>query len=470
MPLQYGVNITSSDMKNMLEKNDKLQSGIRTWRQLFGGASLGYEAQKDKLTSDYSDIMAQAYKSNFTQRNALMGAGLNIGATQGLVDLSQQDLMNTYDKYLQNYGQDMATAGAAYGEEVAAIDTALTQRAENFADLYSGAYDYLANELAGGTYEVDDLTKPIYDKKTKELIGYEKRSLDYLSQNKLDWLRDKEGNLLSWNQLSNKLFNEEGMLSDKGQEFFDAMFNAQTQGYLTEKGESVRGFDEWLAGTDAELRDWYVSPDYFNYNLSGMNRGTANLMLGSPSRDDTYTPLEYMKYEQMGDFTPGEEFTALQAESDKRLEAYRQQLIKSGYDIMGKPIKGPSMKPMDNAASYKVKEAQLNMFSESLKKELSSSEAYKKNEEEWQAYSSKIETDYAQLQNAYAQQIGTDLYNKFVRENRSLYREFDEAMNAVKEKGSYDASLSKTLTKAYNRLMTSLSSYAKSNKKSTSGF
>ena len=35
MALQYGMNITASDMRSLLEKNDKQQSGVRTWRQLF---------------------------------------------------------------------------------------------------------------------------------------------------------------------------------------------------------------------------------------------------------------------------------------------------------------------------------------------------------------------------------------------------------------------------------------------------
>ena len=41
MRLQYGMNITASNMRNILEKNDKQQNGVRTWRQLFGNASLG---------------------------------------------------------------------------------------------------------------------------------------------------------------------------------------------------------------------------------------------------------------------------------------------------------------------------------------------------------------------------------------------------------------------------------------------
>ena len=79
MALQYGVNITASDMRSILEKNDKQQSGVRTWRQLLGNASLGYQSQLDKNKSYYNDAMLQAYKSNFAQNNNIIGAGINAG-------------------------------------------------------------------------------------------------------------------------------------------------------------------------------------------------------------------------------------------------------------------------------------------------------------------------------------------------------------------------------------------------------
>ena len=36
--MQFGLNLPASNIKKILEQNDKQQSGVRSWRQLFGGA------------------------------------------------------------------------------------------------------------------------------------------------------------------------------------------------------------------------------------------------------------------------------------------------------------------------------------------------------------------------------------------------------------------------------------------------
>ena len=73
MALIRGLNLPSSQVKQMLEQNEKQQSGVRTWRQLFGGASLGFNAKSDAITTDYSGSMAEAYKSNFEQNASMNG-------------------------------------------------------------------------------------------------------------------------------------------------------------------------------------------------------------------------------------------------------------------------------------------------------------------------------------------------------------------------------------------------------------
>ena len=301
MALQYGVNITASDMRNILEQNDKQQNGVRSWRQLFGNASLGYESQADALKSYYSDAMAQAYKSNFAQQNAIMGAGLNVGATRELVSANRQDLQSAYDTYVKNYATNLQSAASDYGSEVTAIDEALTERATNFANLYDSAYKYLSSELFGSTLTHDGTT-PIYEKDGKEekLVGYEKINKNYLTEHGLDWLTttDADGvtSLKSWDDIKAAMVNDDGTLNEQGQLFFDQMFNARPDDFKKETGEKARTFDEWLSEENSDLRDWLASQDAFNYTFAGTNKGTANTMRGKESTDDDLSTEQQTMY------------------------------------------------------------------------------------------------------------------------------------------------------------------------------
>ena len=295
MALKYGTNFLASDIAKGLEKNNKQKEGIRTWSQLFGNASLGFGAQSDAITSNYASAMREAYTANFNQRNKILTGGLSQGYTQQALGLSQQDLSDIYERFVTNYSKDINTAAQSYGSEVSAISGDLTDRAENFSKLFSSAYDYLSSELYG-SYLTDrtDFSTPIYEldekgKETDKLLGYNQRQLDYLEEKGLDWLYVGEGEerrLMTWEEASALLFDEDGELTEEGVRFYDQMFNARPEGYLREDGTtSIRSFDQWLSDTDAELRDWWLSSDDFNYNFAGTNRGTANIMTGRESTD-----------------------------------------------------------------------------------------------------------------------------------------------------------------------------------------
>lgn len=288
MSLQYGLNITASNMKKILEENDKQQSGIRSWRQLFGNASLGYEAQSGALQGDYASAMAEAYKANLAQRDTAMNAGYNLGATKELIGASRNDLTAAYNTYIRNYANDQSSLATNYQNEWNALDNELTARAENFAKIYSSAYDYLSKELYGSTFMRDG----------EEVNVLKDQGLDWL------YLKDEAGNptkdIMSWDELSRQLFNEDGSLNRTGIRFYDQMFNTAKQGWTTSDGNAVRSFDQWLSDTysnDKEwghLRDWWLSQDAHNYNLTGTNRGTGQSIIGLEGKDQLYTPGEHM--------------------------------------------------------------------------------------------------------------------------------------------------------------------------------
>lgn len=265
--LLHGVNLPASNIRDMLEKNDIQRSGVRSWQQLFGNASLGSNVEADTLTSYYSDAMSQAYTNNFEQRNAIMGSGLSKGSTQRYMGMNTQDLVNTYNKFIGNYETDMSNVTAKYGEEVGAINADLTKRATNFSNLFNSAYDYLGSELYGAS---------------KEAQG-EIEATDYLKERGLEWVLDEQGGLKDFDSLG--IF-DNNQLTDVGINFFREVYNAQPQTFDKEDGTKARSFDKWLSDTNPELRDWWAGTDEFNYNKAGSNKGTANLMLGRDASDD----------------------------------------------------------------------------------------------------------------------------------------------------------------------------------------
>lgn len=293
--LKMGFNIGTSDMKRLLEENERQMSGVRSWKQLFGSAGQSYSAQNAAITGSYSDTIAQAYKANMAQNDAIMSAGLNLGATKELVENNRAALHSAYQTYIQNYEQAVSTNAQNYMATVDAYNKDLTARAENFSKLYNYAYKYLSEELANTRYAKSE--------------GGIAEGTSWLANNALDWLYDKElGTVISWDSLSEQLVDQNAELTDKGREFFDAMFNARPEGYIT-SGETdewaTRSFDSWLGDTDAELRDWYVQGDAYNYNKYGTNLGTAKTLLGMESTDTSYKASDYTTLADFDQFTTG---------------------------------------------------------------------------------------------------------------------------------------------------------------------
>lgn len=274
MALQSGFNLPASDMAQILEKNDKTAQGIRTWRSLFGNASLANASAMDTLTTSYSDTIAQAYRANLEQENQIMGAGLSSGATKSLLALSRDELQQTYNNYLANYSSALGSVASAYNEEVATIASALGDRANNLSDLYNSAYQYLSEEIYPSTYTDPDGNVS-----------------SYLDNYLLDWLYNTDASgtttLKDWNQIAKEAFDDDGNLTLDGQRFFNAIFNARPEGYqLTDADGNIvnaRTFDQWLSDVNPELREWYAGADPFNYTFAGTGKGTALSLLGMDS-------------------------------------------------------------------------------------------------------------------------------------------------------------------------------------------
>lgn len=411
MALRSGMNFTASDMKKLLEENDRTQRGVRSWREKFGNASLAYGASTGTLRSDYTDVISQAYKSNLAQQNTILGSGLSASAMSDAVAMSRMDLHNAYSQYISNYGKASNELAAGYQSELKGIDTMLTDRAKNFANLYSNAYTYLSDVLNNAKWRRDNYDAPTYEGKGKKAkqTGWEQIETDYLSDHQMAGLRDKNNNLLSWDQLSHKFFNPDGSLNKEGVRFFDQVFNARPEDYTDEEGHAIRSFDEWLSETDPELREWYASQDEFNYNFDGRNKGTANVMLGRGSADDAYAPKEYVDIEDAANVNES---------NRKTFNEHAKFITKSKKEVLS------AYKNNFGVTNTRDQENTRKLIDETT--------------QEWDNYRTSMQKG---IDNAYSfirKEFGEDLYSQFVQDTQEIYKEYED--------------LTKDLTKSYTAI------------------
>jgi len=287
MANMYGVNLTQTDMAKALANMERQQNGVKTWDQYFGAASLGYQKEQSALTGDLSEAMNQAYQSYLGQQNIVKDSGLSLGQQERLRDLSAKELSNTYNTYLANYQSAINDLTKTYSSNVNAIEEALNTEATNYLSLVNSAYDYLSEELYNAT-----------DKSGTSLLTNRGLSKYLYTAEDAEKGLGTEGELMSWNDIKEKLFTEEGNLTPEGVEFFDIVYNMQPQSYYIDD-KYARSFGQWLSDKDiankTNLYEFYTSADPFNYSFAGNRAGTLNVLLGRESTDIKYDESEYYK-------------------------------------------------------------------------------------------------------------------------------------------------------------------------------
>lgn len=474
MALKYGMNITASDMAKMLEENDKLQSGVRTWRQLFGNASLGYNAQSGALSTDYASAISQAYASNFAQKNAITGAGLNVGSTNQMLAQNRNALRTAYQTAMNNYATAAGNLAQSYGSEVEQITTDLNTRAQNFADLYKSAYDYLTKELYGATYTEAGTSQngaaPITtgEGKKAKITGYNDITHDYIKEHGLEWALNKDGSAIrSWDDLSHELFETNGTLTMKGREFFDQMLNAGAEGYShTDKDGNVtemRGFDQWLSDTNGKLRDWWAGGDAYNYTKAGTNAGTAKNLIGLESTDNIYNRWEHQTKDVSGDgSTIGEGMAEFDAFKNATIEAQRAH--QASMNKKSTDSKGRSLGVDKNARQQTTDDSRYNSAKQRAV------EQRDKLKVAFEANMGNVKND---LSTKLVQSVGSANAEKFWEQNKSLLDEYNNFDTNFSASVSSFNQMQTRFNEWYNRVIEAMNAYSKkivSDARKTSGF
>lgn len=432
MSLRTGYNITSGDLKTILEKQDKQADGIRSWQKLFGNTSLSYSSSKDALSTDYSRIINEAYLNNMARENAILGVGLSTGSAKELVSANRADLRQAYETYITNYRKEQSLLDESYATAVSEIDTALTDRAQNFTDIYSNAYKYIEDELSGASNKNGELwnnnafVRSLYDIKTETIDGNDVTT----------------ATLKPWSLASADFFDKEGNLTKKGQEFYDFTFNFLPEDYVNEEGKAIRSFDAWLSDTNPDLRNWWINPDIYNYTFEGSNVGTSKTIIGLDSTDQLYRRGDYGNFADVEAKAIGAEAegSALSTKATER-EENQERLDELG----GKPgffkrlFGGPQV--LEAMARWRL----AKKYDKSIV-------------EDWTNYKTAMAKDNATLQTNFKKLVGADEYETFKSKNKALFDEFDR----LSKVSSYNEKDYEAYVSAYQKMVKAMETYAKS--------
>lgn len=440
--LVYGLNFPASDMKNMLEQNSHLQNGVRTWTQLFGNANLGTNAQVGALQSDYSDAIAKAYKANYEANNRIVGSGLSDGAVRSAIRQNSATFESAYDTAMQNYLKNMASIQENYANETSAIDEGLTTQAKNLSSLYDYALQYATDEL--GSIINQESATVTKDGKNGETITTTK-DIPLMSEYGLDWVyntsKDENGNIIktlkSREQIGKEMLTNNGQLTDKGRQLYDFVFNGPYQNQVKPDGTNVIGFDEWLSGKDAELRDWYVGADVSNYTFAGTNKGTAQQLLGLNSDHNLYNQKDYEDITKNLDTKYGMSTFAKSSMSADKLGRIYDSIAKKNYDNSLKQKKGV---PAGKGTGTSV------------------DNDYAKLEKEWNIFADDVRLERDRLLAMAKSDLGED-YDNFVKDNQELLDTLDNALKFKKGMDLRKDSLYTDIESLYDDLLRSVRSY-----------
>lgn len=286
--IPYGLTMTASNAADIVKANYKDLSGENPWTKMLGSAGRSYQQDIGDVTRDYSDVIASAYQANLANRDITARSPLSAASADIMSRLSQQDLMNTYNTYKQNYQKNLATATENYANNVNTINTAYQTETDNLSKLYSSLYDYAKSDLASATGVF------LPDNPETDSAGniIQPEAASWFKNQGLEWALDEEGNLLAQDVLANILYDENHVLTNRGDQFFNALLNARTEGYtsIDDKGEyATRGFDKWLSETNPELRQWYTS---YNPYYTGKTGGDILREAVGVNKDRTYIPQQ----------------------------------------------------------------------------------------------------------------------------------------------------------------------------------
>lgn len=295
--MSYGSIFGQREVKEQLYNLNKDYRGRKTWADLYTNAGLAAERQQSAMTYDYSKALSQAYLSSLNANSAISGTNILQGNKQALLDQNALALQEAFNTYSKQHVQNASAIREQLSETTGAIDTALTEQADNTIAYANAHYDYL--KRLWEDYEKDE--NKIFDNVlwSKYLVNE----------------TDEEGNVLeqrlkTWNELSHpakdangewtSLYNDKNELTIAGADFFDQMENFVAS-VDTDRAAGALSWGEYLNEANPDLFKWASETNPYDYTIAGTNAGSFKTLFGMTSTDNKYEFAE-----RLGGFSSGQ--------------------------------------------------------------------------------------------------------------------------------------------------------------------
>ena len=287
--MAYGYITSTDEYKQQLRNLNRNYEGRKVWDELYGQIGLSQQRAENLVRQDYLTNLSEAYSSAYNQKAAVANSALGTGYKQQAIEDLDFALSEAFDSYRQNYLTQKSQIEENALAANQAIDDALTKQAENTILYQDSFFSYLEDlwNRAEGLGKYED-------------IGVD-TTLQNMFKDDMLWSRYtvKDGtdtHLIDSSELYAQLYDENKLITDKGIEFYDQMFNRL--GVTEGKDYS---FHKYLSDTNPELYEWSIADNPYDYTTAGTNMGTFKTLMGLDSIDN-----EYKFIERSGAFTSGE--------------------------------------------------------------------------------------------------------------------------------------------------------------------
>lgn len=266
----------------MSQRSDVLESNI----------GQGY---KEKYLSDIDLALQEAYKQNAKtiqqnkasiDKSVLSSYNTMTGKISTLGESTNRTLQNLYSDYIK----EQASSYSDYTKQYEALSKELTSEAENYEKLTNYTRDYLKylydfyfnTENNISAEDNPFISNPDMAKYVHQRIG---------ANGPEEGLYD----LITNEELSALMFDEEGNLTEFGTNFYDQMLNYNASKVGERTDISVQNFGDYLYGKDKKLSDFLRGTEYFNINEKqeySTKLNTFKKMVGLDPNDTEYSWLE----------------------------------------------------------------------------------------------------------------------------------------------------------------------------------
>lgn len=298
-----GQILTSDSIKKIYRNNMRTLQGLNVWDKSYGAIGMYEKAGESALEYDYNKAIGDAYAAAHSERNLVAESGLGKGFKDALYADIDENLMDAYSQYQQNYAKNAQAIAETANKYRESVSQDLEKTAQNTLKLSDSVYDYL--KYLRDYYS----TYGGVDKFTSEGADVDMRWNKFMTPEYNDKGEQTGTRLKTKEELQDMLYDEEEyideygnkqsryVLNQAGVDYYDQVMNWPGEG---DKNSPELNYEAWLyeqsqneKGDYAGLYDWYKSYNpYADALANPTNAGLARTAFGMISTDYAYTFAE----------------------------------------------------------------------------------------------------------------------------------------------------------------------------------